>query len=299
MREQDWNVLVDKLRRGQCTPFLGAGISEPHIPSGGAVARQLAEEFRYPLTDPWNLPRVAQYVATSHGDAQFVKGRVADVVRAAEEANAPDFSDPSQPHRVLAEFRLPLYLTTNYDRFMTKALTQVVGDTVTTLVCPWNYNVRQLDLQRLEHEPTGVRPVVFHLHGVADQLPSILLTEDDYIDFITEAQGELSFVIPPIIQRALSTYSLLFVGYSLNDWNFRILLRSIMRRINKSGQRLNMSVQLPPGDSSVAPGAHQEAEAFLCDYLGTEDVRVHWGDAREFLNELRQRWDATRERAGV
>ena len=299
MREQDWNVLLDKIRRAQCTPFLGAGVSAPHIPPGAAVAQSLADEFGYPLTDPWNLPRVAQYVATTFGDSQFVKGKVADIVLAAEESNPPDFTDPRQPHRVLAEFRLPLYVTTNYDRFMTRALQMVVGDTVTTQVCQWNWLVRMAGQPPLEDEPSAARPLVFHLHGVADQLPSMLLTEDDYIDFITETQADMSFVIPPAIQSALSRNSLLFVGYSLNDWNFRILLRSLMRRISKSGQRLNMSVQLPPGDSSVAPDRQDAAEAFLCDYLGTEQVRVHWGDAGEFLGDLHDRWEAARERSRV
>jgi hypothetical protein len=294
MRESDWKVLVDKIDRRQCTPFLGAGLSVPHVPLGSQFSSRLAKEFGYPLTDVWNLPRVAQFIATSYGDSQFAKGKMADLILDCER-RPPDFSDPGQPHRILAEFGLPMYLTTNYDQFMTRALETVVPH-VTTTVCRWNYETR-IGEEALAAVPTPDRPLVYHLHGLATNLASMLLTEDDYVDFLMEAQADLAQVVPFPIQEALGTTSLLFVGYGLNDWNFRVLLRSVMRKINKSSKRMNLSVQLPPGDDSIAPDRRDEAEAFLCDYLGTEQVTVYWGDAREFLAELRQRREVVGERA--
>ncbi|MGI8685893.1 MAG: SIR2 family NAD-dependent protein deacylase [Acidimicrobiales bacterium] len=296
MRESDWKVLVDKIRRRQCTPFLGAGLSEPYVPIGSEFSARLAREFGYPLTDVWNLPRVAQYIATTHRDSQFAKGQVADLILDCER-RPPDFSDLAQPHRILADLRLPMYLTTNYDRFMTGALETVVSE-VTTRVCRWNYETR-LGEEELPATPTSDRPLVYHLHGAATNIASMLLTEDDYVDFLMEAQADLAQVVPCPIQEALGTTSLLFVGYSLNDWNFRVLMRSVMRKINKSSKRMNVSVQLPPADASIAPDRREEAEGFLCDYLGTEQVTVLWGDATEFLAELRQRWEAASEPQAV
>ncbi len=289
IRETDWTVLLDKIRRGQCTPFLGAGLSTPQVPLGSELSSRLAEEFRYPLTDVWNLPRVAQYIATSYGDSQFAKGKMADLILDCEK-RPPDFADPAQPHRFLADLHLPMYLTTNYDRFMTGALGMTTPE-VTTLMCRWNYETRR-EGHDLVATPTPDRPLVFHLHGLATNLASMLLTEDDYVDFLMEAQADLAQVVPCPIQEALATTTLLFVGYSLSDWNFRVLMRSVMRKINKTSKRMNVSVQLPPDDDNIAPHRRDEAEAFLCDYLGTEQVTVHWGDAGEFLTELRQRWEA-------
>ena len=209
MREADWTVLMDKIKRGQCTPFLGAGLSEPHVPLGGELSTRLAKEFGYPLTDVWNLPRVAQYMATTFRDSQFAKGKVADLVLDCER-RPPDFSDPAQPHRILAELKLPMYLTTNYDRFMTRALERVVPQ-VTTLLCRWNYETR-LGGEQLTSAPTSERPLVYHLHGIATDIASMLLTEDDYVDFLMEAQADLAQVVPCPIQEALGTTSLLFVG---------------------------------------------------------------------------------------
>ena len=41
--QPDWDVLVDAVRNGRCTPFVGAGASEPYLPRGADLARQLAE----------------------------------------------------------------------------------------------------------------------------------------------------------------------------------------------------------------------------------------------------------------
>ena len=245
----------------------------------------MAHEFGYPLTDVWKSPWVAQYIATTYRDSQFPKGKVADLILDCE-TKPPDYGDPTQPHRILAEFGLPMYLTTNYDRFMTLALERR-GRKVSTVTCRWNYETRLVP-EAPARSPTPERPLVYHLHGLATNLASMLLTEDDYVDFLMEAQADLAQVVPCQVQEALGTTTLLFVGYGLNDWNFRVLLRSVMRKINKSSKRMNVSVQLPPGDDSIAPDRRDEAEAFLCDYLGTEEVTVYWGNAQEFLAELHQ-----------
>lgn len=293
LTEADWVTLVNAVSRGTCTPFLGSGVSAPNVPLGSSFARLLAERFSYPMTDVWNLPRVTQFIATTY-DPQFAKGQVADLI--VESEHQPlDFSDREQPHRVLADLRLPLYLTTNYDRFMTLAL-ESVGAEVRTEISRWNYDTRRLPPLDMEFSPD--RPLVYHFHGVATNIASILVTEDDYVDFLMEAQADLNQVIPPAIQGRLATTSLLFVGYSLHDWNFRVLMRSIMSKLEgKSAKRKNISVQLRPDDQSISPDRRQEAEQFLIDYLRTEQVNVHWGNAREFLVELRRRWEATRPAA--
>ena len=185
--------------------------------SGGPTVDAPGPSVPYPLADVWNLPRVAQYIATTYRDSQFPKGKVADLVLECE-GQPPNFDDPLQPHRILADFGLPLYVTTNYDRFMSWALERR-GCDVSTVTCRWNYETR-LDERPPERPSSPDQPLVYHLHGVATNLASMLLTEDDYVDFLMEAQADLAQVVPCRIQEALGTTSLLFVGYGLNDWNF-------------------------------------------------------------------------------
>ena len=290
MDERDWELLVDKINRGQCTPFLGAGVSYPNMPTGAELADDLATRYSYPLTDKWNLPRVTQYVATTF-DAEFVKARVAETIQQRQRQRPPDFSAPEQPHRILADFKLPLYLTTNYDGFMSQALA-AAGVTSTDRVSRWNFETRSAP--GITEPASSTSPVVFHLHGSATNIPSMVLTEDDYVDFMTEAQIAPEDVVPLPVRTALASTNLLFVGYSLHDWNFRVLLRSLMRKVEKTSHRFNMSVQMKPGPDMVVTDLRHEAEKFLCDYLETERVTVHWGDACEFLRDLRRRCDQAR-----
>ncbi len=144
----------------------------------------------------------------------------------------PDFHNDQEYHRILADLSLPLYITTNYDPFMTEAL-EAVGRTPKRLICDWNGAAAEFNARQMEVEDPGAWPIpspespwVFHLHG-ADAIPqSIVITEDDYLDFLANLQKE-STIIPHYVVRAISSTSLLFVGYSLVDWTFKVLFRGI------------------------------------------------------------------------
>ena len=53
---------------------------------------------------------------------------------------------------------------------------------------------------------------------------SVVLTENDYVDFFAQ---DLLNKIPAKILELLRTARLLFLGYALEDWNFRVLLRKL------------------------------------------------------------------------
>ena len=51
------------------------------------------------------------------------------------------------------------------------------------------------------------------------------MTEDNYIDYM--ARERVCDLIPTISDGARSGSQLLFLGYSLRDWNLRVILRQI------------------------------------------------------------------------
>jgi len=92
---------------------------------------------------------------------------------------------------------------------------------------------------------TANKPILLYkMHGTAwmkddtDQtIDSLILTENDYVDFF--AQDILSR-IPATILELLRTRRFLFMGYSLEDWNFRVLLKklqSVQRKVVDSPNR--------------------------------------------------------------
>ena len=111
---------------------------------------------------------------------------------------------------------------------------------------------------------------------------SLVLTEDDYLDFLVNISSDQA-LLPLRIQRALTGASLLFIGYRLADWSFRVLYRGLISSMEASLRRISVAVQLPPED--------QDVQNYLAEYFGNINVKVYWGTARDFSAELRERWE--------
>jgi hypothetical protein len=132
------------------------------------------------------------------------------------------------------------------------------------------------------------RPLVYHLHGRRDIPESLVLTEDDYFDFLVGVSREAALEahqkvkLPARILEALSV-SLLFVGYRLADWNFRAVHRGLIGSLEASLRRGSLTVQLEPEDTAQAD--------YLQSYFKQMDVRVFWGTAQDFMAQLLEKWE--------
>jgi hypothetical protein len=289
LTEEDWDVLLRRIDKQKCTPFLGAGAAYGVLPLGGEIAKQWADKYGYPMEDRSNLIAVSQFLALKYSDSVFPKDLIVEMF---ENIAPPNFNDADEPHRVLADMNLPVYVTTNYDDFMTRALVRHHREP-NRILCQWNRAVKDYVQQNptiLEknpaYKPTVANPVVFHLHGYVPVAESLVLTEDDYMDFLVNISVDPN-LIPAPISSALTGTSLLFIGYRISDWNFRVLLRSFERFMEPSLSRLNVAVMpLPAGTED----AKQKMQDYLTKYYENIDVRVYWGTAREFVKDLWDRW---------
>jgi hypothetical protein len=285
--DKDWNLLIRSIKLGRCTPFIGAGACYGVLPLGADIARQWATSNDYPFEDSNNLIKVAQFLAVENY-AMFPKD---EIVQMFSDLNAaPDFKEKGEPHRLLADLPLPVYLTTNYDDFMTRALESRNRDAKRE-ICRWN-SLTKSEPSRFDdgYQPTVANPVVFHLHGHTGLPASIVLTEDDYFDFLVNVSRD-QMVIPERIQQALRETSVLFIGYGLADWNFRVLLQGLSRFMEKGVRRTHTAVMLPPSIAD-SEAQRQKAQTYLSDYYENIDVKICWATARDFCTELRARWEA-------
>jgi hypothetical protein len=287
--EEDWKDILLPIKYGKCTPFLGAGACFGVLPLGSEIAQEWAEDHGFPLEDHKDLARVAQFVAVKRGSMRpkyEIKERF-------EKVAPPNFSEPDEPHSVLADLPLPVYITTNYDDFMVKAL-KSQNKTPEQELCRWNRVVRDYPSIFEEEpgfDPDDQHPVVFHLHGHIGVPASLVLTEDDYLDFLVGISEDQD-LIPPRIQRAFRETSLLFLGYRLADWDFRVLFRSLVGYLEKSVSQDHVSVQLVPVGAEASDEQKREVQDYLDQYFEKLNVRVYWGTCREFARELRRQWEA-------
>lgn len=294
IEEKDWEDLLMFIRMQKCIPFIGAGASYPYLPLGGELAYDWSNRFNYPLTgDTKDLAKVAQFMAIDHFP-MFPKNLIAQEFKAKDR---PDFSEENNPYGILADLNLPIYITTNYDNFMFEALKARQKDPKREL-CRWSRGVDEmLKLKQIEpilnssYVPSPTNPVVYHLHGYLEIPESIVMTENDYLDFMIRLHEKDSPILHPQITIALATNALLFVGYSLADWNFRVLFRSIFSAIS-SMTNLIIAVQLPPTDVKNEQNAIKYLSKYFGSVLGKDiRVRVYWGDVNEFSRELKKHWE--------
>ena len=87
---------------------------------------------------------------------------------------------------MLADLPCPIYITTDMSTLLADAL-RAAGKDPQIELCRWNEDVEQLPSiydDEPDYRPTEQRPLVYHLFGIHDEPDSMVLTEDDYFDYL-------------------------------------------------------------------------------------------------------------------
>ena len=199
--------------------------------------------------------------------------------------------DPGNGYRIVAAMPVPVFVTTNWTRLLEQALeAQTPKKRPKTVYFPWNSGGDWPEWIYNE-EPTVTEPLVYHLFGRLDDPDSLVLTEDDYFEWLTAWVANLNdkTKVPDLLKKRLIGRSLLFLGYQLDDWEFRAVFQAI-NSIPKSQELLrknkHVGVQLSPGCQQVQPEAAQD---YLESYFGNRQVSIYWADTQKFLGEYRER----------
>lgn len=306
---EKWPALLQSIKAGRCTPIVGPGLAEPLVGSTHELARRWAETYRYPLTgDRDDLPQVAQYLVVQQG-SDFPRDQLETALRDSLRERWPlavpgDMSQASLDEQlvaaaawrraqgaldsfaVLAALPLPIYLTTAVDRLLEHSLGER-GKTPASAVCAWHGELGA-DAEPGELRPDVQRPLVYHLFGRLDARDAMVLTEDDHFDFLIGVTGNRD-LIPVTVRRALADTALLFLGFHMEDWNFRVLFRSIMNQ-QGGGRRkryAHIAAQIDPEQGRAVD--IERARRYLEEYFDEADITIYWGSAEDFLRELQGR----------
>ncbi len=264
--------VAKRITEGKVVPFLGAGVNlvgrasdesfQPGtvLPSGGELARFLADYFDYPEGEATDLVRVSQYASVIGGTEPLY-----DKLHELFDADYP----PTPVHRFLASVpamvrTLPnpqyqVIVTTNYDDALERAFEAADEEfDVVAYIAEGSDRGRFLHVKPDGEETVVERPneydglslkdrtVIAKIHGAVDRLgtdeDSFVITEDHYIDYL--ARTNISNLIPASMLKKLQRSHFLFMGYSLKDWNLRVILHRIWGE--KRLKSKSWSVQLDP-----------------------------------------------------
>ena len=145
-----------------------------------------------------------------------------------------------------------------------------------------------------DYEPSVAEPLVYQLFGRLDQPESLVLTEDDYFDFLLH-HAESREAIPGAVKSPLSRSALLFLGFELHSWDFRVLFRTLIRQQGDSRREAlpHVAVQLDPmGNQAVD---EDRAKRYLEHYFyKNAAISIYWGEVGTFIRELGEQWEASR-----
>jgi hypothetical protein len=231
-----------------------AGVDDPDVegvradrwtgaPSAPELADSLKREFKVKETTE-DLLQIAQWVYA-------LRGGSGGLYEALHEIFARDFP-PTGLHEFLAAVphrlrdagreRPLLIVTTNYDDLIEKSLdAHDEPYDVVVYMAEGEHEGRfchvgsEGQLTPIEQPETYLdvdpekRTVVLKMHGFVcrrdPSADSYVITEDHYIEYLTRT--DLTKLLPrPVMARLLNCH-LLFLGYSLRDWNFRAILYQI------------------------------------------------------------------------
>lgn len=312
--ESFWNALLDNIDAETCVPFLGSGITAQLLPTTGDIAQALAAKYNYPFPTSRNLPRVSQFVDTvDRGilrqsmlqsliegfqrklsmEAQPVNRRtkLSEIIAASDWLARSRQLFESEIHQQLADLELPLYLTTNFDTFLLEALC-AKGKDAREEEIHWRDPLRREAGQPhlfLRPEPTREAPVVLRLFGTADVPLSMVITEDDHLEYLTLIARDFDYLLPTNVRERLCESTLLFLGYRLQDLDLKVIMRGILTNLDlNKWRKLHVAVQLD--EECVDEQMVQEVTRYFQKYFAESRIDVYWGSTHQFVSELHQRW---------
>jgi len=226
-----------------------------HLPDAQELARELSVHLtrRFQITsEPTDLAQVSQYLSVTSGPA--------DLHRALKRILTAD-CPPTTVHKFLAgvpgrlqglglEERYQLIVTTNYDDALERAFDaeEEPYDLVVYLATgpnrgrfqhvPFDGQPELISVpNEYEHLPIGddlelQRTTIVKIHGAVEgsnrRYPwreNYVITEDDYIDYLS--QSRIEDLVPFQILEKLRYSHYLFLGYTMRDWNLRVFLQRL------------------------------------------------------------------------
>ena len=247
-----YGALARFFRAGEIVPFLGAGVnfgvrqpgdvwssSSQFLPSGYELSELLAKESSFPYQSDSELADLAK-VASYYEDAlerEELRARLRDIFN----RNCVSGAIHNYLARTAAIHPL-LIVTTNYDDLMERAL-EAANQPYDLVVHPTdNEDWREFVLwwKHGSTEPEKVLPnklcidlsattVIYKMHGTMDrrqvEFDSYVITEDDYVEFLTRMVTGTA--VPMQFMRYFRERHFLFLGYGLQDWNWRVVLKHL------------------------------------------------------------------------
>jgi hypothetical protein len=213
--------LQQSLDSGNCVLFIGAGVGEylrkPDgvcLPCAAELAAGIAVHFEVNAEGSSDLAKIAQIVELRKKGRKELYGFL-------QERLSPVTPDASMCWLFSRPWRA-IY-TTNYDDGIERAYDLNKNPVQTPIVATVTADMKATN-------PMFEVPLI-HLHGrlFGSTSPHIIITEDDYTHF-----RERRRMLFELLKKDFVTSTILYIGYSHNDTNWKLLLNELISDLGDS-----------------------------------------------------------------
>jgi SIR2-like domain len=307
-----YQIILEDWLDGKVIPFLGSAASRvgckdntdnstnesnAHFPPcGTSLAKMLARKMGFSENnkETEDLLKMASYYELRYNRTRLKK--------ALRKIMLDEGYQPNPLHILIADIakRHPhVIVTTNYDLILEMALTAKAVE-YDLLIYPTDMLDKRGSMLFWEHGsdvPSYLIPntfcinekrtLIYKMHGSAivndvEDLDNYVITERDYISFLNKMSDQ--HAIPGALIDYFSDRSFLFLGYSLQDWNLRVMLENLSRV---------MQTPQPKGTHKLEAWAIQRnPSAIEQEIWGMRGVNIHSMDLEEFVTNLRNEMSA-------
>ncbi len=308
-----WKSITSNVRQGTFVPIVGPDVGERFRGTHRELAERLAEAHGFPMADyqRTDLAKVVQYLAVHESRKlardEVLKGWREQIRRRHPDLDSADlktlfkdvarqrYQDKTDPFRILADLKASVYVNATADPMLPLSLAEG-GAKPKPLFCNWR-KTKDNHPKEPDYDgtPSAENPVIYYAFGFLAKGDSMVLAEDDFVDYLIAAADYK--LIPRVVRGTLVKSSLLFLGFTLDDWAFRVLFRLIMS-LDGSAQLADyahVGVQIDPSEHSLADV--ERAREYLQEYFSTgrdtPPIDIYWGSSIDFLNELKEQLEKT------
>ena len=222
-----------------------------------------------------DLARIALHVEVEQ-DFDFLMKLVHEVL--------PDEQhQPSPLLQTLASLPFKLFVTTNYDRLLERAFPNNDYELLVQPIAGFS-DLEQAAIQ--ERLADVSKPIIYKIHGsfrdnssqagISQDFNRLILTEEDYIQFLSVV-GRKDMGVPTMVREKLVDGTILFLGYSLQDWDFRTIHKILFEPFPGWQKNKSFAIQKDPPD-------------FWVQYWNNKNVTILNVDLYTFATELKEYW---------
>jgi len=254
LSDRQWKTLIKDLQQQRCILLLGnrvavsSGPDEPGERLTALLARHLsrqldAESIPYEPDQADNLAYIAQrFLAMPKIRRIDLEDEVTDFYNA-HTRQTPELYDR------LAQLPFSITLNLSPDDYLTRAMRKAGKAAVQTA----HYNFRK-ERNRPIEPPSISKPLVYNLLGAIDDPESLVLTQEDRVEFIKNVVKGNPDIPNAVMSHFDERKTYIFLGLNLENWDYRLLFDTLKL------SRENLSFLPQPDTRHISPTARSYYE---------------------------------------